>query len=275
MATCTRTTRSILAKPAGRICKSSTSFIASVTSLRLGFGTSEQHGEESLFTIARKAADLLVERFWDASPVSTDGHEEIEIALIHLSRQTGNSRYRELAKRFLQRRGRISTYWLQFIWQALWSAGRMNTVKTLRKKYYQIHPEASSFHLPAHNKHLVPWSTPLRFAASALSGKYTQQHLPVDKQEEPVGHAVRFTYLNTAAAMLALDERDDAALPRLASIWEHMVNRRMFVTGGIGSLPLIEGFGRDFELNPELAYNETCAALGCMLWNQEMAISHW
>jgi len=229
-------------------------------------------GEESLFAIARKAADLLVERFWDESPVYTDGHEEIEIALIHLSRHTGISRYRELARRFLQRRGRITAYWLRFMWQALQSAGRMNTVKALRNKYTRIHPETSSFHLPAHNRHLLPWSTPLRFAASALSGKYTQQHLPVDKQVEPVGHAVRFTYLNAAAAMLALDERDDAAIPRLEHMWEHMVNKRMYVTGGIGSLPLIEGFGNDYELDPELAYNETCAALGCMLWDHEMAL---
>ena len=148
----------------------------------------------------------------------------------------------------------------------------MNTVNTLRKKYYQTHPEASRFRLPAHNKHLVPWSTPLRFAASALSGKYAQQQLPVDEQVEPGGHAVRFTYLNAAAAMLALDEQDDSVLPRLASLWEHMVNRRMYVTGGIGSLPLIEGFGNDFELDPELAYNETCAALGSMLWNRELAL---
>jgi DUF1680 family protein len=229
-------------------------------------------GEESLFTIARKAANLLVDRFWDESPVYTDGHEEIEIALIHLSRHTGISRYRELAKRFLQRRGRITSYWLRIIWQTLASAARMNTVKALRKKYYQSHPAASGFELPAHNKHIVPWSTPLRFAASALSGKYTQQHLPVDKIFEPVGHAVRFTYLNAAAAMLALDEHDDSDLPRLELIWEHMVNQRMYVTGGIGSLPLIEGFGRDYELDPEVAYNETCAALGSMLWDREMVL---
>lgn len=229
-------------------------------------------GEECLFRIARKAADLLVDRFWGESSVYTDGHEEIEIALIHLSRQTGISRYRELAKRFLQRRGRIRVFWLRFILQTLWSAGRMNTVNALRKKYTQTHPEASSFRLPAHNRHLVPWSTPLRFAISALSGKYTQQHLPVDKQVEPVGHAVRFTYLNAAAAMLAMDEHDNSDLPRLTGLWEQMVDRRMYVTGGIGSLPLIEGFGKDYELDPELAYNETCAALGSILWNHEMAL---
>jgi hypothetical protein len=51
-----------------------------------------------------------------------------------------------------------------------------------------------------------------------------------------------------------------------------MVNRRMYITGGIGSLPWLEGFGRDYELDPEIAYAETCAALGCMFWNWEMAL---
>ena len=53
--------------------------------------------------------------------------------------------------------------------------------------------------------------------------------------------------------------------------WERMVTRRMYVTGGIGSLPAIEGFGKDYELDPEVGYAETCAALGSMFWNWEMA----
>ena len=51
-----------------------------------------------------------------------------------------------------------------------------------------------------------------------------------------------------------------------------MVTRRMYVTGGLGSLPLIEGFGRDYELDPEIAYAKTCAAIGSLLWNCEMAL---
>ena len=50
-----------------------------------------------------------------------------------------------------------------------------------------------------------------------------------------------------------------------------MVQHRMYITGGIGSLPLMEGFGRDYELDPEIAYAETCAALGSIFWNREMA----
>ena len=72
--------------------------------------------------------------------------------------------------------------------------------------------------------------------------------------------------------MLARDESEKSDLPRLRNLWQHMVTRRMSVSGGIGSLPLTEGFGRDYEMDPEAVYNETCAALGCMLWDHEMAL---
>ena len=95
-----------------------------------------------------------------------------------------------------------------------------------------------------------------------LTGKYFQQHAPVREQSVPVGHSVRFAYLETAIAMLARETGDNSYLPALERCWDHMVSRRMYVTGGIGSLPALEGFGRDYELDPEIAYAETCAALG-------------
>ncbi len=82
---------------------------------------------------------------------------------------------------------------------------------------------------------------------------------------------MRFAYLQTAAAMLSRLSGDRSLLPALEQSWERMVVRRMYLTGGIGSLPEMEGFGRDFELDPESAYAETCAALGCMFWNWEMS----
>ncbi len=229
-------------------------------------------GSERLLQVARKAADLLVRTFGEAAPEFTDGHEEIEIALIKLSRSTNAPQYRDLAQRLLERRGRIPAYPLHFLSQAVRSAGRMNTVAAMRRQYYRVHPAAAGFRLPEHNRHRVPALMPLRFAASALSGKYTQQHLPLHRQEVPVGHAVRFAYLNTAAAMLAQDGEMGTDLPRMERLWQHMVQRRMSVSGGIGSLPLTEGFGRDFELDPEIVYNETCAALGCMLWSGELGL---
>ena len=87
----------------------------------------------------------------------------------------------------------------------------------------------------------------------------------------PVGHSVRFAYLETAIAMLARETGDATLVPALEQAWEHMVTRRMYVTGGIGSLPGMEGFGNDYELDPEYAYAETCAALASLFWNWEMA----
>ena len=209
----------------------------------------------------------------DASPLYTDGHEEIEIALLKLSRHTGNPAYRELAKRLLDRRGKIRFFGLHFSGQSLSAFGRMNAVRRMRKEYYQQHPDKPITVLPGHNQHLVPRFIPFRFLWNALSGKYTQQEKPLREKMIPEGHAVRFGYLNTAAAMLARDERDSDMTDHLSQVWENMVSRRMYVTGGIGSLPLIEGFGRDYELDPEVAYAETCAALGSMLWSHEMSLN--
>jgi DUF1680 family protein len=70
--------------------------------------------------------------------------------------------------------------------------------------------------------------------------------------------------------MLYQQNRDKTLLNALEKAWKHMVERRMYLTGGIGALPNIEGFGRDFELDPAYSYSETCAALGNLLWNWEM-----
>lgn len=240
--------------------------------IEAGISHKKATGEDKLFAIVKKAANLLVSEFFESPAKFTDGHEEIEIALIRLSRFTGATKYRDLAQRFLERRGKIPGYGLHFGAQFLSSVARMNNVAAKKWQYYKTRGGSSSFRLPAHNKHRIPKLMPLRFASSVLSGKYVQQHKPLALQDEPVGHAVRFSYLNTAAAMLANDKQEDSDVRRLDSLWQHMVEKRMSVSGGIGSLPLTEGFGRDYELDPEIIYNETCAAIGCMLWDHEMAL---
>jgi DUF1680 family protein len=70
--------------------------------------------------------------------------------------------------------------------------------------------------------------------------------------------------------MLQRHREDPMLLRAQEKAWDHMVTRRMYVTGGTGSLPDIEGFGRDYELDPTYSYSETCAALGDILWNNEM-----
>ncbi len=111
----------------------------------------------------------------------------------------------------------------------------------------------------------------LRWLASAVNGNYFQQQAPVRKQAVPVGHSVRFGYLETAVARLGRTTGDPSLQPALEGAWERMVAQRMYITGGLGSLAGLEGFGRDYELDPETAYAETCATLASLYWNWEMA----
>jgi hypothetical protein len=148
---------------------------------------------------------------------------------------------------------------------------RGKLVQEKRREYLVSHPGFKPFQLPPGNLSPKKFNTTLRWYASALSGKYFQQHVPVREQTIPVGHSVRFGYLETAVSMLSRENGDRTLIPALEQAWEHMVTRRMYVTGGIGSVPGLEGFGNDDELDPEYAYAETCAALASLFWNWEMA----
>ncbi len=274
-------------------------------------------GSDSLLHIARRAADRIVQDFREAGPEGTDGHEEIEIALIRLYRLTGEEAYLAQAQRFVRQRGRIRPFaWT--IWrQDKAVRARRALVKALRQKYIADHPEHAVFKLPPGNKSIQPRNSRWRSKLSAMSGKYLQQNTPFERQKVPVGHAVRFGYLETAAAMLVRDKAavmenrptDDGKkggagvgehggsdwgekggsdwggkggsetrpyiaryMDAMEKAWERMVTRRMYVTGGLGSQPGLEGFGNDYELDPEYAYAETCAALASMFWNWEMAL---
>ena len=238
--------------------------------IEAGVSNHNTTGNERLLKIATRSADLLVVTFNQLPPLYTDGHEEIELALVRLSRHTGNPAYRELAAGLLEKRGRIKDFGWQFTRQAIRMALKMRKVEQIKTRYHQLHPEIPVIRLPARNQQKVPLTAPLRFLAAALSGKFIQHHRPLNRQDKPEGHAVRFTYLSRAATMISRDTNDDAERQRLEKVWEHMVDRRMYVTGGIGSLPVLEGFGRDYELDPAVAYAETCAAIGSLLWNREL-----
>ncbi len=107
-----------------------------------------------------------------------------------------------------------------------------------------------------------------------FSGTYAQQHAPVAKQTAPVGHAVRATYLYAGmadvAAMLGLDIYHEA----LEKIWTNIVDTRMHITGGLGAVHGIEGFGPEYDLPNADAFNETCAAVGNVFFNFRMFLLH-
>ncbi len=105
------------------------------------------------------------------------------------------------------------------------------------------------------------------------SDEYMQNHKPVLQQDEAVGHAVRAMYMYSGMAdAAALGDRPDyiAAIDRL---WENVVGKKMYLTGGVGSRGIEEGFGPAYDL-PDSAYAETCAAIGNALWNERLFLLH-
>lgn len=172
-------------------------------------------GKTTLLDVARKWADHVDSIFGPDKRHDVCGHEEVELALVKLYHLTGEKRYLDLAKFFIDERG--------------------------------------------HNA-----------CGRKLYGQYAQDHKPVREQREIVGHAVRAMYLLCGVADVAAATGDSSYLPALEALWESVVMRKMYITGGIGSRHSGEAFGDDYELPNATAYCETCAAIGNALWNHRM-----
>lgn len=100
--------------------------------------------------------------------------------------------------------------------------------------------------------------------------EYCQDGTPVKDQKEITGHAVRAMYLYTGAADVAAAKNDPEYMKSMKTVWEDVVYRNMYITGGIGSSGSNEGFSTDYDLPNENAYCETCASVGMVFWNQRM-----
>ena len=107
-----------------------------------------------------------------------------------------------------------------------------------------------------------------------MAPTYAQQHAPVIEQQEAVGHAVRATYLYSAMADVGTLTGEPAYGKALDRIWGNITNTRMHITGGLGAVHGIEGFGPQYELPNADAFNETCAAVGNVLFNYRMFLLH-
>lgn len=103
-----------------------------------------------------------------------------------------------------------------------------------------------------------------------MSPEYAQQHLPVREQTKAVGHAVRATYMYSGMADVSVYANDPTFRPALDSIWHNIVDTRMHITGGLGAVHGIEGFGPEYELPNQDAFDETCAAVGNVFFNHRM-----
>ena len=107
-----------------------------------------------------------------------------------------------------------------------------------------------------------------------LYGAYSQDSIPAVQQDEAVGHAVRAMYMYAGMADIAGIMKDSLYLKAIDRIWDNVVSKKIYITGGLGARHQGEAFGNNYELPNLTAYNETCAAIGNVYWNQRMFLLH-
>ena len=175
----------------------------------------EATGKRKFLDAMRRYADLIAAAFGRAPGQMRGypGHEELELALVKLYRATGEKRYLELAKYFIDERGAEPNYFI--------------AVENLS---------------PSKLENL-------------------QADIPVRKQTAATGHAVRAMYLYTGIADVAMETNDAELWKLVERLFDNIAERRMYITGGIGSTPVGEAFTYDFALPNDTAYAESCAAM--------------
>jgi len=159
------------------------------------------------------------------------GHQEIELALVKLFRATDRKDYLDVAKFFVDERGRKPHYY--------------------DKEAIARGDKPGDWHFGG-------------------SYRYCQADRPVRELSEVTGHAVRAMYLYCGMADVAALTGDKTLLPALRRLWKNLTLRRMHVTGGIGPTAANEGFTFDYDLPNESAYLETCAAVALVFWAHRM-----
>lgn len=104
--------------------------------------------------------------------------------------------------------------------------------------------------------------------------EYSQAHKPVVEQDEAVGHAVRAVYMYAGMADVAALTGDSAYIKAIGRIWDNIVSKKYYITGGIGATAHGEAFGKNYELPNMSAYCETCAAIGNVYVNHRLFLLH-
>ena len=103
---------------------------------------------------------------------------------------------------------------------------------------------------------------------------YSQAHKPVVEQDEAVGHAVRAVYMYSGMADVAAITGDSSYIKAIDKIWDNIVSKKIYITGGIGARHAGEAFGNNYELPNQSAYCETCAAIGNVYMNYRLFLLH-
>lgn len=109
---------------------------------------------------------------------------------------------------------------------------------------------------------------------TAHKNAYSQSHKPVTEQDEAVGHAVRAGYMYAGMADVAALTGDTSYIKAIDAIWNNIVTKKMYITGGVGARHKGETFGSNYELPNLTAYCETCAAISMVYLNHRMFLLH-
>ena len=222
-----------------------------------------------LLDVAENFANLILDIFLKKNTEEAPGHQEIELALIELYRVTNNQNYLNLAKSFLDRRGKSANS-KRYILNK--NSNLNSTIKLAKKINQEVsikHPRGEEDEVKSFYSDLT-FLENLKFTLGVLSGTNYQVNVPIREIVDPLGHAVRATYMYSAMADLYSETGEEPLLQVLDKIWQRIVRAKMYITGGIGSIKGIEGFEKDFKLKKEKSYSETCAAIGNLMWNWRM-----
>ncbi len=190
----------------------------------------EATGKRTLLDVMEKNVEHIYDVFVVNNHEGYPGHPEVELALMKMYRLTGNVHCIDLAKHFINARGVDNTYFKR---------------------------EAAS----------RGWSV---WGSKGEDEDYQQSSKPVREQSDATGHAVRAVYLYTGMADLGTDTDDEELMAACRRLWKSIVDKRMYVTGGIGSTVHGEAFTVDYDLPSDTAYAETCASIGLMFFASRM-----
>lgn len=195
-------------------------------------------GKQKMLDIVCKFADYIDEVFGPEPDKlhGYPGHQEIELALVRLYKVTKNEKYLRLSKYFLDVRG-TEPYYFAEEWE---------------------------------KRNKISYWTMKETESPEKRRTYMQTHKPVREQKEAIGHAVRMVYMLHGMSEVAKESKDEKLYEACRTLWENIVNKQMYITGGIGSTSVGEAFTFDYDLPNDTVYSETCASIGLIHFAQSM-----
>lgn len=190
----------------------------------------EATGKDKLLKVMERMADHIDRRFGPGKETGIPGHQEIEIGLMRLYHVTGKEAYCRLAQYFIDERGKDPDFFIKERKKRDWEHFHMDPANTL----------------------------------------YNQSFAPVREQKTAEGHSVRAVYMYTAMADIAARTKEPALREACVRLWNNITQKRMYLTGGIGSTVEGEAFSTDYDLPNDMVYAETCASIGLVFFARKM-----